>query len=144
MFAFLAVSAAAALVACTDPSVHDGDTLRCGGERVRLFGVDAPEVRRGKSAAEPFAYAARDELICLTRGRVGCRFVERDRYGRFVGKCWSSVSPDVNAALIRSGMATEYRRYSKGAYREAEQAARAAGRGQWRAAGRGAASAGQP
>ena len=122
---------AAALIACTAPAVHDGDTLRCGPERVRLFGVDAPEVRRGQTPAEPFAYEARDELIRLTRGRVACRFVERDRYGRFVGKCWSSASPDVNAALIRSGFATEYRRYSKGAYAKAEADAKAASRGQW-------------
>jgi len=124
-------AAAASIIACTDPSVHDGDTIRCGAERVRLFGVDAPEVRRGQTPAEPFAYDARDELIRLTRGRVGCRFVERDRYGRFVGKCWSSVSPDVNAAIIRSGFATEYRRYSKGLYAMAEGEARAAGRGAW-------------
>src|SRR4051812_43444957 len=122
---------AAILIACTAPTVHDGDTLRCGPERVRLFGVDAPEVRRGQTPAEPFAYEARDELIRLTRGRVACRFVERDRYGRFVGKCWSVISPDVNAALIRSGFATEYRRYSKGAYAKAEEEAKATGRGQW-------------
>jgi len=123
----------AAIIACTAPKVHDGDTLRCGADRVRLFGVDAPEVRRGQTPAEPFAYEARDELVRLTRGRVGCRVVDRDRYGRFVGRCWSDVSPDLNAALIRSGLATEYRRYSKGAYAEAEVQARTAQRGQWRA-----------
>lgn len=122
---------AAAIIACSAPPVHDGDTLRCGAERVRLYGVDAPEVRRGATPAEPFAYEARDELERLTRGRVGCRFVERDRYGRFVGRCWSDATPDINAALIRSGFATEYRRYSKGAYAEAEAEARRAGRGAW-------------
>ena len=121
----------AAIIACTTPAVHDGDTLRCGSERVRLFGVDAPELRRGKTPAEPFAYTARDELVRLTRGRVGCRFVDRDRYGRFVGRCWSDVSPDLNAALIRSGFATEYRRYSKGVYAAPEAEAKKAGRGLW-------------
>ena len=62
---------AAAIIACTAPTVHDGDTLRCGPDRIRLFGVDAPEVRRGQTPAGPFAYEARDELIRLTRGR-GC------------------------------------------------------------------------
>lgn len=123
---------AAAIIACTAPKVHDGDTLRCGAESVRLFGVDAPEVRRGQTPAEPYAYDARDELIRLTRGRVGCRFVERDRYGRFVGRCWSSASPDLNAAVIRSGYAREYRRYSRGRYAADEAQARSAGRGLWR------------
>ena len=93
--------------------------------------MDAPEVRRGKTPAEPLAYEARDELIRLTRGRVGCRFVERDRYRRFVGRCWSDATSDVNAALIRSGLTTEYRRYSKGAYRREEDQARQAQRGHW-------------
>lgn len=121
----------AAIIACTAPAVHDGDTLRCGADRIRLYGVDAPELRRGQTPAEPYAYAARDELIRLTRGRVGCRPVDRDRYGRIVAKCWSSLSPDLNAALIRSGYATEYQRYSKGLYAAAEDDARRAGRGAW-------------
>ena len=125
-------AALAVIIACTAPLVHDGDTLRCGSERVRLFGVDAPELRRGDTPAEPLAYEARDELSRLTRGRVGCRFVDRDRYGRFVGRCWSDASLDLNAALIRSGLATEYRRYSKGAYAKAENEARRAGRGAWK------------
>ncbi|KSB91677.1 nuclease [Caulobacter vibrioides] len=126
-----AAALTAMIIACTAPAVHDGDTLRCGKERIRLFGVDAPEVKRGTTPAEPFAYQARDELLRLTRGRVGCRPVDKDRYGRWVARCWSDASPDLNAALIRSGYATEYRRYSKGAYAAAEAQARASRRGVW-------------
>jgi len=126
-----AAAAAATLIACNAPPVHDGDTLRCAGERVRLFGVDAPELRRGKTPAQPFSNEARLELERLTRGRVACRFVDRDRYGRFVGTCWSNASPDVNAAMIRSGFTTEYRRYSKGPYAKAEAEAKTARRGVW-------------
>lgn len=122
---------AGAILACTAPTVHDGDTLRCGAERIRLFGVDAPEVRRGAQAAEPLAYEARDLLIQLTRGRVGCRVVAQDRYGRQVARCWSSASPDINAAMIRSGLASEWRAFSKGAYEAAQDEAKAAGRGVW-------------
>jgi endonuclease YncB( thermonuclease family) len=122
---------AAGVIACTAPTVHDGDTLRCGPDRIRLFGVDAPEVRKGRTAAEPLAYEARDLLVQLTRGRVGCRVVAQDRYGRGVARCWSSASPDINAAMIRSGLTTEWRAYSKGAYAEQQDEARAAGRGFW-------------
>lgn len=127
----LVLAAFTTLIACNAPSVHDGDTLRCGDERIRLFGVDAPEVKRGKTPAQPFADDARATLFALTRGRVACRFVDRDRYGRFVGRCWSTQSPDLNAALIRSGFAKEYRRYSKGRYATAEAEARNANRGLW-------------
>lgn len=122
---------AGAIIACAAPTVHDGDTLRCGKTSIRLFGVDAREVRRGKSPAEPLAYEARDLLFSLTRERVGCRVVEQDRYGRQVARCWSSASPDLNAAMIRSGLATEWRRYSKGVYAAAQDEARVAQRGTW-------------
>jgi endonuclease YncB( thermonuclease family) len=122
---------AGAIIACTAPTVHDGDTLRCGKTYIRLFGVDAPEVKRGKTPAEPLAYEARDLLLSLTRERVGCRVVEQDRYGRQVARCWSTASRDLNAAMIRSGLATEWRRYSKGAYAAAQDEARLAQRGTW-------------
>lgn len=127
----LAATTASAIIACTAPTVHDGDTLRCGADRIRLFGVDAPEVRRGNVAAEPLAYEARDLLISLTRERVGCRVVATDRYKRHVARCWSSASPDLNAAMIRSGLTTEWRAYSHGAYAGPQDEARAAQRGVW-------------
>lgn len=120
-----------AIIACTAPTVHDGDTLRCGKDYIRLYGVDAPEVRRGQKAAEPLAYEARDLLVSLTRGRVGCRVVDTDRYRRQVARCWSNATPDINAAMIRSGLTTEWRAYSKGAYDKAQDEAQAAGRGFW-------------
>jgi endonuclease YncB( thermonuclease family) len=36
------VLAAAAL--CVSVTVHDGDTIRCGRERVRIANIDAPEL----------------------------------------------------------------------------------------------------
>jgi endonuclease YncB( thermonuclease family) len=122
---------AGAVIACTAPTVHDGDTLRCGPDRIRLYGVDAPEIRRGSTPAQPLSYQARDLLFSLTRGRVGCRVVDQDRYGRHVARCWSDASPDINAAMIRSGTTTEYKRYSKGAYAAPEAEARRARRGLW-------------
>lgn len=127
----LSATTASAIIACTAPTVHDGDTLRCGPDRIRLYGVDAPEVRRGKTPAEPLAYEARDLLVKLTRGRVGCRVVDADRYGRHVARCWSSASPDLNAAMVRSGLTTEWRAYSHGAYAAQQDEARAAKRGVW-------------
>ncbi|OYZ97482.1 MAG: nuclease, partial [Novosphingobium sp. 17-62-8] len=39
MTVFLAVA-----VLCLSPTVHDGDTIRCGSERVRIANIDAPEL----------------------------------------------------------------------------------------------------
>jgi endonuclease YncB( thermonuclease family) len=58
----------------------DGDTIRCGKERVRLQGVYAPE--RG----EPGAAEARARLQQrLNSGEVRIERRARDRYGRTVG-----------------------------------------------------------
>lgn len=34
----------AAAVLCLSPTVHDGDTIRCGSERVRIANINAPEL----------------------------------------------------------------------------------------------------
>ncbi|WP_448662820.1 thermonuclease family protein [Sphingomonas sp. CJ20] len=64
----------------------DGDTLRCEGERIRLLGIDAPELpghcAQGRDCApgDPFASTQslrRALLLPLRIDRVGT-----DRYGR--------------------------------------------------------------
>lgn len=55
----------------------DGDTLRCGSERVRLRSVHAPELH------EPGGAAARARLAALiASGEVRLVRRGRDRYGR--------------------------------------------------------------
>jgi micrococcal nuclease len=98
----------AAAIVCTSPFVYDGDTMTCNRERVRLFAIDAPEIRQ----AQPNAQAAKSRLHSLTRGQVTCTPAgnKRDRYGRTVARCWSN-GIDVGAQLIREGLACRYIRY---------------------------------
>jgi len=64
----------------------DGDTLRCGRERVRLLGIDAPELpghcRRGRDCALGNPFASKRHLAAGLRGRATIVRVGRDRYGR--------------------------------------------------------------
>src|SRR3954462_775716 len=69
--------------------ITDGDTLRIGKDRIRLFGIDAPEIKQTCNEATDNEYAcgeaARDEL----RRHVGnvivlCVPLDRDGYGRVV------------------------------------------------------------
>ena len=85
--ALLAIAfSATPLTGCT---VTDGDTIRCGEERIRLTGIDAPEMRScrqgrscvpGDGAASTRALEAAMEGAALTIERLG-----RDRYGRTLG-----------------------------------------------------------
>jgi endonuclease YncB( thermonuclease family) len=51
---------------------------------------------------------ADETLTCITQ--------DIDRYHRIVGQCFLSDGRDIAAEMIRSGVATEYCRYSGGFY----------------------------
>jgi len=67
--------------------VIDGDTLRCGDERVRLLGIDAPELpghcQQGRHCApgDPLA-STRSLRAALLLGPIVIRRIGTDRYGR--------------------------------------------------------------
>lgn len=81
---------AAAALACT---VIDGDTLRCEGERVRLLGIDAPEIghcRKGRDCAPGDGRASKANLERLVRGRqIRIQRMGRDRWGRTLALVWA-------------------------------------------------------
>ena len=85
--------------------VVDGDSLRCGTERVRLLRIDA--VERG----EPGYDAARDHLATLIDGsKVYCVTRARDRYHRLLGECASDRAASLGDDMLATGFARKYRR----------------------------------
>ncbi|MFN3823652.1 MAG: thermonuclease family protein [Pseudorhodobacter sp.] len=116
--------------------VVDGDTLVLGAERIRLYGIDAPEKGQrcdpsGRNWACGDWAAAR--LRALVAGGVRCEALDLDRYGRTVARC-RAEGRDVGAEMVRMGAATAYRRYSTD-YIAQEAEAKAAARGLWNGAG---------
>lgn len=100
-------------IACR-PTVVDGDTLRCGGTRIRLQGIDAPEMpghcRPGRDCAPGDPYASSDNLRQLVSGGgMSCRQTDTDRYGRVVALC-EVGGVDLSCEQVRSGHAI--RRYA--------------------------------
>jgi endonuclease YncB( thermonuclease family) len=113
--------------------VVDGDTLRVGDARVRISGIDAPELsqRCGPVGGEvACGTMAADWLRRRIGGQpVACGIVDIDRYGRSVAVCRVG-GQDIGAAMVEAGWATAYRRYST-AYVAQEDRARTARRGIW-------------
>lgn len=114
--------------------VIDANTLAIAGERVRLAGIDAPdldqtcETRRGR-AYDCGAIAAR-VLADLVRGeRVACEGGGRDSTGRLVAVCRLGRL-DLGEQMVLSGWALAAP--ADGAYARAEAAARGVQEGMWK------------
>ena len=115
--------------------IVDGDTLRIGAHRVRLYGIDAPERAQNCDGADrrpyPCGAAASAALTRMIGGaRPDCAERDRDRYGRSVAVC-SVAGRDLNRAMVAAGWAVAYVRYSRD-YERDEAAARRARLGIWR------------
>ncbi|MGJ4887184.1 thermonuclease family protein [Bradyrhizobium sp. HKCCYLR20261] len=116
-------------------SIVDGDTLDIHGERIRLWGVDAPESAQLCRGRDRKAYRcgalSANTLDAFTRGKtVRCAPIEGDRYGRIVARC-SAGGTDLGQFLVSRGLAIEEPQYSHGAYAPDQLAARRGSRGIW-------------
>jgi endonuclease YncB( thermonuclease family) len=75
----------------TVTTVYDGDLIACQGYgiifRVRLAGIDAPEIKRGKRPEQPHAEEARKFLEKLVLGKkVTIKQIALDNYNLVLGK----------------------------------------------------------
>ncbi|MBW2619428.1 MAG: thermonuclease family protein [Deltaproteobacteria bacterium] len=118
--------------------VIDGDTLiLADNTRLRLIGLDAPEMGREGRADKPWARAARQRLADLAGGRmVELELDEerRDRHGRLLGYLFGQGRL-INEVILEEGLARVFIVGPSTRYAErlvaAERRARAEGRGLW-------------
>ncbi|MGO9060181.1 MAG: thermonuclease family protein [Candidatus Binataceae bacterium] len=114
--------------------VIDGDTIALGQLHIRLEGIDAPETDQVCLDAEGKPWtcgvAARNSLSSHIAGRIiSCIAHGEDRYGRMLAIC-SADGEDLNAFMVREGLALDYVKYSR-EYISAEDTAREQRRGMW-------------
>jgi endonuclease YncB( thermonuclease family) len=99
--------------------VLDGDTFEARVHlwpglytttRIRLRGIDAPELKSRCAEERAKAAIARDALrAVLDQGEVGIARVTLDKYGgRVVADALTQATPDVSAALLRAGLVRAY------------------------------------
>ena len=90
--------------------VHDGDTLVLSdGRKVRLIGINTPELARKPAPAEQFAATARTalrQLLADGQFQVGIRYgTERfDRYSRVLAHLFTNDGRNVQALLLQRGL----------------------------------------
>lgn len=106
-----ASSAEAADIVCSSAEVTDGDTIRCGQNRIRLEGIDAPEMpghcRPGRQCTPGDPYASLANLEQLIGGsKVLCTQTDTDRHGRIVARC-TAKGEDLSCAQVRDGHAVK-------------------------------------
>lgn len=117
----------------TVDAVIDGDTIVLNGRRIRLFGIDAPETDqpcliRGKNIA--CGVVSKNVLVGFIVGQtIRCERKDIDRYKRDVSLCYAG-DLSLSAAMVKSGYAVAYRKYSSMFVGEEEFAKRNR-RGMW-------------
>lgn len=91
--------------------VHDGDTVTVEATRIRLYGIDAPEL--AQAGGKP----SRDYLSSLVAGeRVEVIPKDIDAYGRTVAVLRLPDGRDVNALMVAAGHAWVYTQYCRNCY----------------------------
>jgi micrococcal nuclease len=108
----LALSAAVAVITPAEAQRRrhaiDGDTLACGTERVRIMGLDTPEMRGHCPAETHAARAAKDRLTALMAAGISLERHGRDRYRRTLAIVRDRQGRDVARILIQERHARPY------------------------------------
>ena len=109
-------TAASGTVISGQASVIDGDTLEIHGERIRMFGIDAPESDQTCLDAKKKSYRCGQWAALALSNRIGrhvvsCIGSDYDVHGRLLAVC--SVSEEnLSAWMVRNGWAMAYVKYS--------------------------------
>jgi micrococcal nuclease len=137
-------SAGPSALRATVITVYDGDTVkvrlaRGGDEKVRLIGVDSPELDDARERVRLMAFLAKRFAFSRLYG-VEVELVggpeARDAYGRLLAFVRLADGRLFNVALVREGFAHAYLKFPfdetlRKELKQAEAEARRAGRGLW-------------
>lgn len=127
------------------PRIVDGDTIHIGEYKIRLEGIDAPEMKQTcklqylKLSFLSFnktyycGVKSKEKLSKkINNKKINCKISSRDRYKRYIATCYKNKT-NLNKWMVRNGHAVAYLRYSKKYYRD-ENYAKKKGLGLWRGA----------
>lgn len=92
--------------------VVDGDSLEMNGQKVRLVGIDAPELNQiCKNTSGDFScgITARDHLRAILKSteNIDCVGEGEDKYGRLLAECFAGET-SLNSTMVSDGWAISY------------------------------------
>jgi micrococcal nuclease len=91
--------------------VIDGDTIDIGGTRIRLAGIDAPELDH------PYGKSAKWALVNLCQGHEVRAVFDGDlSHDRTVATCYLPDGRDLSAEMVKAGLAIDWPKFSRGKY----------------------------
>ena len=106
-------------------TITDGDTIKIGKEKIRLFGIDAPEIKQvcknKNNDPYPCGITAKNFLSWLIEDynklneKIYCYYSERDKYKRIIGECFIGTlsKTNINRIMVSHGRAVAYLKYSE-------------------------------
>lgn len=90
--------------------VFDGDTLLLtNGQKVRLLGINSPEVAHRNNPAEPGGEEARHWLtlhVAQQKIRLEMDVEKKDKYGRTLAYVFTEQGAHINLELVKNGLAS--------------------------------------
>ena len=107
------------------PKVIDGDSIHIKSYKIRLEGIDAPEI--SQKCKKPYLkiifFTFQKDYYCgqvskkkliqkIGNKSVKCILLGKDRYKRYLAKCFKGTI-NLNKWMVRNGYAIAYRKYSK-------------------------------
>lgn len=96
---------------CDSVRIIDGDTFDCSGTRIRMEGIDAPEMpghcRPGRECTPGDPFKSSANLSGLVQSTpVECHKTDTDRYGRTVARCYAG-DIDLSCKQVEGGFAVK-------------------------------------
>ena len=117
------------------PKIIDGDTVLINNKKIRLEGIDAPEIKQ--QCKKPFlkisaliGFQFSKSYLCgvkskkklidkIDNSKIKCITSSKDRYKRYLATCYKEKI-NLNKWMVRNGHAVAYKRYSKDYVRDEE------------------------
>ena len=106
-------------------TVIDGDTIKINSKKIRLHGIDAPEIKQlcEREFLNFFFFTFKKNYKCgelskkkleyfIQNDKIECKTEGIDRYKRIIGTCFKNKI-NINSKMVRNGYAVAYKKYSK-------------------------------